>query len=65
MVIDMDSSIEEKWSRLVILKMVRSGLVGHALAFMDKKQVGLLLNAFARFLRDQRNRWTRKLLVED
>ena len=65
MVNDMESSTEEKWSRFVILKMVRSGLVGQALAFMDKKQVGLLLNAFARCLRDQRNRRIRKLLVED
>ena len=65
MVIDMDSSTEEKWSRLVVLTKVRSGLVGQALAFTDKKQVGLLVNAFARFLRDQRNRRIRKLLVED
>ena len=65
MIFDMDSSTEEKWSRLVVLKKVRSRLVGQTLAFTDKKQVGLLLNAFARFLRDQRNRWTRKLLVED
>ena len=65
MVFDMDSSTEEKWSRLVILKMVRSGLVGQALVFTDKKQVGLLVNAFARCLRDQRNRRIRKLLVED
>ena len=55
MVIDMDSSTEEKWSRLVILKTVRSGLVGQALTFTDNKQVGLLVNAFAR--PDHRAAW--------
>ena len=55
MVIDMDSSTEEKWSRLVILKTVRSGLVGQALTFTDNKQVGLLVNAFAR--PDHRATW--------
>ena len=65
MVFGMDSFTEEKWSRVVVLKKVWSGLVRQALAFTDKKQVGLLVNAFARCLRDQRNRRIRKLLVED